>query len=224
MMRLAACLFLAALAPGLAATAVRAQDASVPSSAGSAISAPSAATAAKPATGSFEMLPPGERKIARALFLAQHPSAKGPAPLSLNQIADLKREGGWGKVFKRMQAEGLIQAKTLGQVVSGYERQLHSEATGRQRPHTILVTNAQGGVSGSSRNRGVDHGGDKISSDRNVAVAVAADGAPSSGHSPRPVLRASAERRPRRLRPERRPMLAVCAFVSFSMLLRVDAS
>src|SRR5258706_6121195 len=87
---------------------------------GSAGEPPRAASATAPTGGGFEALSAGDRKIARALFLAQHPTAKGPAPLSLNQIADLKARDSWAKVFKQMQAGGLIQAKTLGQVVDGY--------------------------------------------------------------------------------------------------------
>ncbi|HJT06135.1 MAG TPA: hypothetical protein VJ747_04375, partial [Stellaceae bacterium] len=48
-----------------------------------------------PKPSSFEALSAGDRKIGRALFLAQRPTASGPAPLSLNQIADLKAHGSW---------------------------------------------------------------------------------------------------------------------------------
>lgn len=74
-------------------------------------------------TGSFQRLSSGEQKIARALFMAQKPTADGPAPLNLDQIAALRRDAGWGEAFKEMKASGLVDAKNLGQVVSGFERQ-----------------------------------------------------------------------------------------------------
>ena len=80
--------------------------------------------------GSFDSLSPGGQKIANALFSAQ--STTG-TPLTRDQIADLKKTEGWGKVFKQMKADGLVQAKNLGQVVSSYEQQQHatrSTATG----------------------------------------------------------------------------------------------
>jgi len=128
--------------------------------------APAATNAAAPATSSsFDTLSAGDRKIARALFLAQHPTASGPAPLSLNQIADLKTSNSWAKVFKQMQAGGLVQAKSLGQVVEGYEHQRRSErrdSTSSSRQ--VLVTNGQGFIVASSRNRGAGalHGGDEV--------------------------------------------------------------
>jgi hypothetical protein len=95
--------------------------------------------------GSFQNLAPGEQKIGRALFLAQQPTATGPAPLSLNQIAALKEHDGWGNVFKQMQAQGLIHSKNLGQVVSGYEHHLHAGRA--ERGGTMVVTKGTGRTS-----------------------------------------------------------------------------
>lgn len=69
-------------------------------------------------TGAFDKLPPGEQKIASALFEAQ----KTPKPLTLDQIAAMKDGKGWGEVFKGMKAQGLVTEKNLGQVVSNFER------------------------------------------------------------------------------------------------------
>lgn len=76
-------------------------------------------------TSAFTKLPPGDQKVARALFTAQttggaHGAAK---PLTLDQIAARRQAGaGWGEVFKAMKARGLLTQKSLGEVVSGYER------------------------------------------------------------------------------------------------------
>jgi hypothetical protein len=139
-----------------------------------------ATNAAAPATtsSSFDALSAGDRKIARALFLAQHPTASGPAPLSLNQIADLKTSNSWAKIFKQMQAGGLVQAKSLGQVVQGYEHQRRSERrTSPSSSTQVLVTNGQGFIVASSRNRGAGalHGGDEVAERGGTALQTAID-------------------------------------------------
>src|SRR6266581_3141886 len=58
---------------------------------------PAAAT-----TGDFQRLSPGNQKIAQALFAAEHPATGGPTKLTLDQIAQLRETGGWGKVFHEM--------------------------------------------------------------------------------------------------------------------------
>jgi hypothetical protein len=87
--------------------------------------------------GSFQNLSPGNQSIAHSLFLAQHPTPNGPAPLSLNQIAALKATEGWGQVFNQMKSEGLVDAKNLGQVVSGYEHQLRAGAANAASVHAV---------------------------------------------------------------------------------------
>src|SRR3989441_7097737 len=76
-------------------------------------------------TSAFGQLPPGEQKIARALFEAQ----TGPTRLTPDQIAEMKGREGWGRVFKQMKEQGLLTQKNLGQVVSNFERR-HNEARG----------------------------------------------------------------------------------------------
>jgi hypothetical protein len=105
-------------------------------------SSPAAVSSGTTQSPGFQALSPGEQKIARALFLAQHPTASGPAPLSLNQIAALKQHEGWGNVFQQMQTQGLIHAKNLGQVVSAHERSLH--ATAGEKGGTVVVTKGTG--------------------------------------------------------------------------------
>jgi hypothetical protein len=143
--------------------------------AGTETTAPVPAATAKPS--SFEALSAGDRKIGRALFLAQHPTASGPPPLSLNQIAELKTHGSWAKVFTHMQSRGLLQAKNLGQIVNGYQR---SEAA---RPARVsrkasdgsptLVTGGNGSVIASSQRGGISHGGDVVGETGTADIAAA---------------------------------------------------
>lgn len=73
-------------------------------------------------TGAFDKLSPGNQKIARSLMDAQNlPADSSVEPWDLDQIAAAKGETGWGNVFKQMKAEGLVDAKNLGQVVSQYQ-------------------------------------------------------------------------------------------------------
>ena len=73
--------------------------------------AQSATTTATIPTGNFDSLSPGNQKIANALFSAQKTTGTTLTPLTKNQIAGLKSTEGWGRVFKTMKADGLIQAK-----------------------------------------------------------------------------------------------------------------
>lgn len=120
-----------------------------------------------PTAGAFESLSPGGQKIARALFEAQTttppPGSTGgtgttttaPKPLTLDEIAAKKQAGtGWGRVFKDLKAQGLVQEKNLGQVVSRYQHQ--------HRPHAGrgVVTTGSGRESREHRGYARRHGGD----------------------------------------------------------------
>jgi hypothetical protein len=93
--------------------------------------------------GAFGHLSPGGRRITRALYDAQTQPVSagtttdgtatgtatgGTAPWTLDQIAAAKQGNGWGGVFRDMQAQGLVQARNLGEVVSGANRR--AAATG----------------------------------------------------------------------------------------------
>ena len=110
-----------------------------------------ASTTSAPSTSSsFTALSPGNQEIAQALYDAQvvktatpasstsssttsstspstTPSTSStttaPTKLTLDQIAGMKQSGrGWGEIFKQMKAQGLVQEKNLGQVISGSHR------------------------------------------------------------------------------------------------------
>jgi hypothetical protein len=124
-------------------------------------------------TGAFQNLSPGGQRIAQSLFNSQHPPS-GTQALSLNQIAAMKGREDWGRVFKDMKADGLVQARNLGQVVSGHAQRAGTStstgtAGGRQfsgtrtssRASTVVTNGAGRGTSlasaggrGSGRNAG----------------------------------------------------------------------
>ena len=94
-------------------------------------------TSSNPNEGAFDKLSPGNQKIAQALYDAQQTNAQpsgstsgtstgststAPKSYTLDDIAAMKQsgQGGWGKIFKQMKADGHFpDAKNLGQVVSG---------------------------------------------------------------------------------------------------------
>jgi hypothetical protein len=99
-----------------------------------------------PEAGAFATLSPGNQKIAQSLFAAQvtkapastttggatSPGARTSSPtgpstgstLSLDQIAAMKQAGqGWGQIFHQMKAEGLVEAKNLGEVIIQHQKQ-----------------------------------------------------------------------------------------------------
>ena len=111
-----------------------------------------------PANSSFSKLSPGNQKIALALYDAQ--VAPAPTRLTLDQIAAKKQGGqGWGNVFKQMKAQGLVDARSLGQVISASH---HGLTTSPTSPPTTsyhstgpVVTNAAGSTSVAGNS---DHG------------------------------------------------------------------
>jgi hypothetical protein len=151
---------------------------------------PAAAPGATSQSAGFQSLSPGEQKIARALFLAQQPTATGPAPLSLNQIAALRQHEGWGNVFKQMQAQGLIHDKNLGQAVSAYEHGLHATTSGKGGAVVVTKGTGRNAVAGSVHDEKPGRGDADAATgesavhaapaDRSDAIAVA--NAAGSGH------------------------------------------
>lgn len=149
---------------------------------GSGTSTSSSATAsgtggATSTAGAFDSLSPGNQKVARALFLAQHPTSDGPMPLNLNQIAALKGKEGWGEVFRQMKSEGLVQDKNLGQVVSGYEHHLHYVAHHLASHSTIMTT-----ASGHAFDAGTPQGHGEGARDHDADAGDARSGAAATGH------------------------------------------
>jgi hypothetical protein len=89
--------------------------------------------------GPFAQLSPGNRRIAQALFEAQD----GPVPLTLDQIAARRLERqGWGDVFQGMRAEGRLQARSIGDVMSAYNQRHPGEPD--RRPSVTPVERGVG--------------------------------------------------------------------------------
>jgi hypothetical protein len=146
--------------------------------------------------GTFSDLSPGNQNIARALFYAQHPAPNGPQPLSMNQIAALKGHEGWGEVFKQMKAEGLVNEKNLGQVVSSYQHHLHDTHAASSSGRTIVTTgnghafasgsdsgHGQPGKSGDAGSDGAEHGLASADHGHDVTVSTAGGSANGGGAS-----------------------------------------
>jgi hypothetical protein len=128
-------------------------------------------------TSTFNSLSPGNQNIARALFYAQHPAPNGPQPLSMNQIAALKGEEGWGDVFKQMKAEGLVNEKNLGVVISSYQHHRHDTHATSSGGRTIVTTG-----SGRSFGSGSDHGNGAAGKDTEIGSGSAEHGSASADH------------------------------------------
>src|SRR5580765_932060 len=109
-------------------------------------------------TASFDSLSPGNQKIANALFSAQNTTGTTRTPLTKDQIAGLKGTEGWGKVFKEMKADGLVQAKNLGQVVSANQHQLNASRRGAGGITAGTAASANGARRGSVSNAGMTNG------------------------------------------------------------------
>jgi len=125
-------------------------------------------TQSSTSTGAFQNLSPGGQKIAQSLFDAQHPPS-GTNALTLDQIAALKGKEGWGRVFKEMKADGLVQARNLGQVVSG-----HAKTT--QTTSSTGTTTRSTQTTSSARTGGSRHVSTRRTSSRTPVVVTSGSG------------------------------------------------
>ncbi len=91
--------------------------------------------------GAFDKLSSGNQKIVNALFAAEQNTTPPPTKLlSRDDIAAMKQDGkGWGGVFKSMKAQGLVQEKNLGQVVSQANHAAHSNSS-----QSTMITTGSG--------------------------------------------------------------------------------
>lgn len=103
-------------------------------------------------TGNFNSLSPGNQKIANALFSAQSTTGT-KTPLTQDQIAGRKGTEGWGQVSKTMKADGLVQSKNLGQVVSSYQHSLHA-STASAASRSARTTTTAGTTAGATTRSG----------------------------------------------------------------------
>ena len=145
----------------------------------------------------FASLSPGNQKIARALYEAQTTPATS-SKLTLDQIARMKQEGqGWGNVFRAMKAQGRVDARNLGAIVSASKDQAStpvaasttsgsgvSGSTSAGTPSSTVTTAKANGKSDKTAASGVNGNGHgattTVSAGAGTAKASAAGGA--NGH------------------------------------------
>ncbi len=108
--------------------------------------------------GAFRQLSSGNQQIAEALFNNQTVGAGSRQAWSLDRIASTKQSGlGWGQVFQRMQTEGLIKERNLGNLLADSRRPAQQSAPARS---TVIVTGAgKVYVAGGGRNNSGRLGG-----------------------------------------------------------------
>lgn len=102
-----------------------------------------ATTDAATSVKTFDELSTGNQKIARALMDAQLlPHETSVQIWTLDQIAAIGSEKGWGQTFLEMQSEGLINARNLGQVVSSYQTNINKGVTASDQNPILTETSA----------------------------------------------------------------------------------
>src|SRR5262245_20199401 len=103
-----------------------------------------AQTKSMTSTPAFDKLSLGNQKVAASLHQAQTPGTSPTGSpiglLTLQQIASKRLSGqSWGQIFREMKAQGLVQEKSLSQVVSrngqvgDSERGMTATSAGRAR-------------------------------------------------------------------------------------------
>ena len=107
MLALAAIAALAALAMAVTPALLTAQTGAA---------APAVAPQVANESGAYARLSPGNQRIARAIFEAQHEQATGRR--SLDQIAVMRQGAGWVDVYSSLKREGLVHDRNLGQAVA----------------------------------------------------------------------------------------------------------
>ena len=95
---------------------------------------------AAPARG-MESLSPGNRLIALALFNAQKATTiTGHQAWSLDRFVTARAEGrNWGEVFAQLKRDGLVEAETLGQVVTWYQYHNVAPIRSEQEPKAAVA-------------------------------------------------------------------------------------
>lgn len=132
---------LAAFGLALAAASVQANGGDLPKVVDAKSVRADSAVAAPAAARGLEELSPGNRLIAQALYNAQKAgSVTGRKPWSLERVAQARAGGrNWGQIFQQMKQEGLVEAETLGQVVTWYQYHQVTPAGGPQDPVPSLA-------------------------------------------------------------------------------------
>jgi len=109
---------------------------------------------ADPNAGAYDALSPGNQKIVNAIYDSHiEATANAPTdtttdgaatvvePLTHDDIAAMKADGGWGKTYKQLYAEGKVSYRNLGQAISAYNRSMRVPTDGT--PTVITTGNGQ---------------------------------------------------------------------------------
>jgi len=154
-----------------------------------------------PNAGAYDALSPGNQKIVNAIYdshieaTANAPTdstTEGAAvavePLTPDDIAAMKADGGWGKTYKQLYAEGKVSYKNLGQAISAYNRSMRVPADGT--PTVVTTGNGQqittgdkkGGTTGSASTKSAGQGGGKkVGHMKSTVVTTGGGGAAVAG-------------------------------------------
>jgi hypothetical protein len=123
---------------------------------GSAFAQDTTTTTTDPNAGAYDALSPGNQKIVNAIYESHIEATENMAadttttdgttteggttevkPLTHDDIAAMKADGGWGKTYKQLYAEGKVSYKNLGQAISSYNRSMRVANAGTA---TVITT------------------------------------------------------------------------------------
>ena len=95
--------------------------------------------------GSYDKLSSGNRKVADSLFDGQSIGPNGGEAWSLDRIAAEHQSGrGWGEIFKQMKADGVTDARNLGELVSGRYQARTATTSGSTAPQAVTIVTGSG--------------------------------------------------------------------------------
>ncbi len=137
----------------------------------------------------YDSLSNGNQKIVNAIHDTQTSAEGSDTYMSLDDIAATKDSSGWGKTYKQLFADGLVEHKNLGQAISSYN---HANKPPKS-PSTTVITTASGqqiivggnkrGQFGKSLSKSAkSHGGKKsFSSGKGANVTITTAGGGTHG-------------------------------------------
>jgi len=165
-------------------------------------------TTTDPNAGAYDALSPGNQKIVNAIYDSHIEATENMAadttttdstattegltaettPLTHDNIAAMKADGGWGKTYKLLYAEGKVAHKNLGQAISSYNRSMRVSTAGSQ---TVVTTGSgqqvttggkkSGGATAASTKANGQGGGRKVGHTKTTVVTTGGGGAAVAG-------------------------------------------
>lgn len=166
-------------------------------------------TTTDPNAGAYDALSPGNQKIVNAIYDSHIEATENmpaetttttdgtastdgttaqPEPLTHDSIAAMKADGGWGKTYKQLYAEGKVVHRNLGQAISSYNRSMRVSTAGT--PTVVTTGNGQqittggkksGGTAQASAKANGQGGGRKVGHTKTTVVTTGGGGAAMAG-------------------------------------------